>query len=204
MNILLSELLCCMYADDKKSLTGFDMKKYENVMFDEENAYKNLIEEELFEFDEKSSKYSLSALGEFYINVINDADVWLVIKNNIQDFTRRVYIKDEYYIYLDEVGDRIIGDVLPVLPIVFGGCAKMLEIGDGTADNEILIEGFGKSGDADLLFEVNSDNKVTLSVSDSKEKKDYDENSLLNSIVQWIIGGLKDIDSNEMEEVINE
>ena len=201
MNISISELLACMYADDREVLTGFDMTQYGDVPFDENEVNGNLVEEELFEKEGEDGKYGLSSFGAFCMNVISNPDVWLVIKNSQQELTRRIFIRDEYYLYLDEVEDRIIGDVLPSLPIVFGGCAKMLEISDSEEEG-IIVEGFGKSGDTDILFDIYSDNTYVLTIADETKQSKYNETDLLNTIIQWIISGLKDIE--ETEEEINE
>lgn len=119
------ELRMCAAVLGYERLEGFDEDDREIIEPDVEITRQRLIEKHIVE--KKDDDYQLTALSQFMIRLMGEADAWLGVWNKEQDLTRRIYVKGADYLCVDEKENELTFLLLPILPFAIGAYADALE-----------------------------------------------------------------------------
>lgn len=70
--------------------------------------------------------YRVSALGQAIANTVCNPDIWLRLESENAGFIRRVYIKSNMLLYMDEMNDELFFSYVPTKEILLGAVLSYL------------------------------------------------------------------------------
>lgn len=188
MILSVSELRLSAFIKYQSEIPGFDKEDIDESQLMQEVLADRLFEQGILEKAgdeiELEGDYCFSALGDAVINCAVDPDVWISIKNDDIGTIRRVFIKNELYICMDEYKGMLHIVFLPLLPMVFGAIADSFD--SNTNWKEDITEEKNKKLHR-TVEGISDGKKLEMNISDSIDE------SVFQSIIQWVIGGLKDV-----------
>lgn len=159
----------------------------ETLKTNSESIREELINAGLFELKADKDEYIFSALGDLIINMMAKPDVWISFEKN--GVKTNIYIRGEIYAHVAFSEGYCDIILLPSLPLVFGACADAIDDANNT-DSKMFIE--GESNNSKLQLTIENGNTIILV--DESGKVDSRDDLFINSLIQWIIFGLKDIE----------
>ena len=123
-----TDLLMCLYAREHADHMGLaDVRP--NTDEDEKHAIKaRLTEAGLLEHDlQTTQKYHFSAYAQVILDTIGTPDAWVDVENLKQGIRRWLFMKEAFYICVEEKEENVQVDMLPLLPLLIGGYASLLK-----------------------------------------------------------------------------
>lgn len=196
------ELLMSLYARGHNNIMNFDGVQPETDDEAPARYRARLLELELLETDpENPAGYRYSAYGQVILDTIGQPDAWVEVLDPVRGFRRCLFLRDAFYICVEELGEEVAVDLLPSLPIFIGGYASMLtdlrdlEPGeaaaeDWTAEAQLLRAGV-YSGDESLVLEISPRGVARETTSDAVTYRRHSQESCTNAITQWMLHALK-------------
>lgn len=204
------ELQLCAVAFDKE-LKGLELPEISSEWDEEywtqrqQEVKGKLLEEGMMELID--GKYRFSDFGQLVLNILGDAECWLVIKNDELGAVRRIYVKGANYLCLDQEEDGLRILYLPLLPLAVGAYAQIigniqssLDIGDSDSMKDIwekevpYLYLYGCSGSTELNIEMIRGGVAKKTKSGETSYVLYTEESCVNAITMWLLKGLKESD----------
>lgn len=198
------ELLICLYA-----------RGYENVLDIEEalpdmdeqtrqSLRTHLVAQKLLEQDPRVQEgYRFSAYAQVILDTIGKPDVRLDMHHLKLDIRRSLFLRDAFYVCVEDAGENVIIDLLPSLPIFIGGYASLLkdlrEAGTGDAEptawegEDQLVQVCLCCAGEKLMMEIDRHGITRETGADGVIFKRYTQESCTNAITMWMLNSLKQI-----------
>lgn len=200
-----NDLILCATARGAGILQGFDLTLPSDPEAEMESALPRLIDQGMLEpITGGDFELRFSPLGQLMIDLISKPWIWMQIDNQKSGVLRRIYIRDAFYLCVDEVSGDLNLLLLPSIPLLIGAYAEALEgirspVWQGSPDElqnstdlvpYLQIMGFrcGK----ELLMSVCDDGRSCTICSGNTDYQVYTEETLTNKLSMWLLQGLKE------------
>lgn len=199
MIISVSEFFLSAYVKGAFDIKGFEEEQSPDDLKRNVSSERLISAGMLEPFDaesESSGFYRFSALGEMILKTVSEPDVWLRIEDKNSKKIRRIYIKGEYYLYIDEAGEMLRINFIPLLPLVFGACADIIldRIEKGRSEKETtLMKIYGESGERGIDITLYSNEEMDL----NGNRERFNRKKLMDHLIEAVTGGLKYVETTE-------
>ncbi len=212
MLLMKKELVVCLFARGYEDVRGFENVEPDFSQQEQESIRKRLLDQELMEkADSGESGYRFSPLGQVILDTVGAPDVWLELRNTHTGISRKLYLRDAYYICIDEDGDLLRINLLLSLPMMIGGYASALEglkcdepleqeqLQDIWEDADPFIRIAGGCGDRSIRIEIGENGVARKKIGDDVAFEQFTEESCTNTITMWMLSSLKERGGNTDE-----
>jgi len=196
------EFLICLRARGYDHVLGADISQPEADVQLRQRIKDHLLKLELLEPDlQKPDRFRFSAFAQAIVDTIGKPDVWLELQNLKLGIRRFLYLRDAFYVYVEDAQENVKVDLLPSLPLFIGGYASVLR------DLRDVQAGKAEPEDwrlTDLLVQINvchSEEKLTMEIdrngitkqSEGKAVSFTRHNQLTctNAITAWVLDALQ-------------
>lgn len=172
--------LCASYLGYTE-IPGMETKETDKLKIDREKVRRNLAEQEVMELGNET--YAFTPLGQYVFHTVGKADAYIRIEG--KKGKRRLYVKDENYICIDQNEEQLEIYLLPSFPLVIGAYADALE------EPEVELE--GKAGQEEMKLQIASpeEGKIVYQKWGVLEVyKEYEKADCVNDITSWLLSSL--------------
>lgn len=196
------EFLVCLHARGYENVMGFEEAMPDMNEQTGQSIKTHLIDLKLLERDPRTQEgYRFSAFAQVILDTIGKPEVWLEIHHLKMGIRRGLFLRNAFYVCVEEAGENVIIDILPSLPIFIGGYASLLKDirGDGAAEaqqvdwqQENLLAEVCVCGDGEkLVLEIDQHGVTRQTCSGGVAFRRHTQESGTNAITQWILNVLR-------------
>jgi hypothetical protein len=173
-------------------MMGFDTLQgieYQGRDFDEEYLevlWEEMLESELIVPDEEGEDggMRISDLGQFIINTAAEPEICIHIANKVTGAKRTVYVRNYYYMFIDERDEVLSIDLIPTIDLILGAIAEAIETPEGkTAD--LMIE--ASAGLDTLVYDFNGEGEGFRMENGTGTMIEYDDEVCLSELADWML-----------------
>lgn len=147
--------------------------------------------------------YRFSAFGQVILDTIGKPDVLLEADHLKRNIRRSLYLRDAFYVCVEEMDEDVMIDLLPSLPIFIGGYASLLKELRGAAageatqadwkqDDQLIRVSIGAAGKT-VVMEIDEHGVTRQTDADGVTFKRHTQESGTNAITMWMLNALKQI-----------
>lgn len=204
MLLLKKELILCLAARGYDAAPGFMDEVAPLTQQEQSGIRERLIGHKLLEeTDTAESGYRFSALGQVILDTVGAPDAWLEVRNEMAAVHRRIYLRDAFYVCMEEDHEMLLVSILPSLPLVIGGYASALKGVSGDAplteqlqplweNSQQVIRLRAHCDQQELLMEIADSGVVRTTVAGAADFSPFTRESCTNTVTMWLLNTLKE------------
>ena len=159
-----------------------------------EILWDELVREGMVDKNE-AEMWNFSPLGQMIVNLVTSPEIWFSIENSVKAQKRFFYIRNCYYLYVDECDHVMLLDFLPNLRLMIGAYAQMFEGLDDANVPQIHLIAEGNDNKFELFFDET--NRAKRIVNGMINELTYTEETCTNELTQWLFRQLKEVNLND-------
>lgn len=201
------ELLTCLYARGYENIMCFEELQPDKDEQTRQNFKACLMEQKLLEQDPQNQEgYRFSAVAQVILDTIGKPDVWLEVIHLKKGIRRGLFLRDAFYVCVEEMEENVTIDLLPSLPIFIGGYASLLKDirGNDTGKTEpvswghsiqlvkVCIYGSGEK----LMMEIDEHGVTRETGAEGVAFSQHSQESCTNAITMWVLNALRKMKEN--------
>ncbi|WP_027296442.1 hypothetical protein [Robinsoniella sp. KNHs210] len=181
MKLSETEFWLCAFYFGYTEIPGIAAIEINQQNIDREKIRRHLSDQKVMELENET--YAFTPLGHHIFHTIGDTDAYMRIEGKARK--RRIYIKNQNYICIDQKEGQVKIYLLPSLPLVIGAYADALE------EPEVELE--GKVGQEEIKLQIvcSKEGRVVYKKCGKTEShKEYEKANCVNDVTLWLLSSL--------------